>query len=128
MLTKILIYAVGILGALGVACGAFGAHFMEGRVLPENIEIWQTAVMYQFFHVIPLALVAFGCLKYKRAAWLQRVGILFVIGIVLFSGSLYLIVASGVKIFGIITPFGGLSFIAGWLCLIPALNEIRKLE
>ena len=54
MLTKILIYAVGILGALGVACGAFGAHFMEGRVLPENIEIWQTAVMYQFFHVIPV--------------------------------------------------------------------------
>lgn len=114
-----------LLGALSVAMGAFGAHGIRAAVSPDTFEIYETAVKYQFYHTF--ALMAVGILFYWFPNKLMSAaGILFIIGIVLFCGSLYLITAlkaadkvisTGV---GIITPVGGLFFIAGWILLLLA--------
>jgi uncharacterized membrane protein YgdD (TMEM256/DUF423 family) len=118
------IIAIGaLLGALAVALGAFGAHGLRARVTPELLEVYETAVRYHFYHA--LALVFAGL-------WAERVGativppglipaaICFVIGIAVFSGSLYLLVLTGMRWLGAITPLGGLALIAGWLLLVRA--------
>ncbi len=112
-----------LLGALAVALGAFGAHGLKKYVPIETISTFETGVRYQFYHVF--ALLAVGIL-YERfpVKWLRYAGNCFLIGMLLFSGSLYLLTAFkatesiGMEKFGIITPFGGLFFIAGWLLLL----------
>lgn len=102
----------GIVGALGVALGAFGAHGLEGRVEdPHLIEVWHTGARYHMFHALALLGVAAHPGQPSWAGWL------FVAGIVLFSGSLYLMTLTDVRMLGAITPIGGLCFIAGWLTL-----------
>lgn len=114
------------LGALAVALGAFGAHGLKKYVPIETVSSFETGVRYQFYHVFALLSVA---VLYERFSqrWLQWAGRFFLIGILLFSGSLYFLTAIkatdtvGLEKFGIITPFGGLFFIAGWLCLLLAV-------
>ncbi|SEM81550.1 Uncharacterized membrane protein YgdD, TMEM256/DUF423 family [Pseudomonas sp. ok272] len=103
-------------GFTGVALGAFAAHGLKGRLSAEYLAIFHTGVTYQLVHTLALLGVALLAAQVpgRLVAW---AGAAFVIGILLFSGSLYLLTLSGVGKLGIITPFGGLAFLAGWLLL-----------
>lgn len=109
--TFIVVAALALL--TGVAAGAFGAHGLKAWVSPERLAVWQTAVQYQLVHGLALlALPALGKHLHTRLrAW---AGGLMIAGILIFSGSLYALVLSGVGILGAITPVGGTAFIAGW--------------
>jgi len=120
-----------LLGAIAVALGAFGAHGLKEVVPAETVQTFQTGVQYQMYHA--LALLLTGLLYEKSNPRFARIaGILFIIGIILFSGSLYVLTASkaaetsSLDKAGIITPFGGVAFIAGWLFLF--LAAMRKTE
>lgn len=106
-----------ISGALAVILGAFGAHILKNNISPELMEAYKTGVQYQFYHTEALLVLAF-LLHYHPSKMLKYAGWLFSAGILLFSGSLYVLALTGIKKFGIVTPFGGLAFIAGWLCLL----------
>jgi len=120
-----------LLGALAVALGAFGAHGLKKYVPIETISTFETGVRYQFYHVF--ALLAVGIL-YERfpVKWLRYAGNCFLIGILLFSGSLYIFTALkatdtvGLSGVGAITPIGGVFFIAGWVfVLLAASNKFK---
>jgi uncharacterized membrane protein YgdD (TMEM256/DUF423 family) len=109
-------------GVAGVIAGAMLAHQLKHRVSEDVLEIYETAVRYQFYHVF--ALLAVGILSEKfNTKWIHRAGVCFILGILLFSGSLYIISAiltSGGAVpflLGICTPLGGLGFILGWIFL-----------
>ena len=113
-----------ILAALSIAFGAFGAHSLkEANVTQEAVSIFETAVRYQFYHVFALfiAAILYKEFPFKTTVWAGR---LFIIGIVLFSGSLYFLtwvkaaVIPGYNAVGAITPIGGLAFIGGWVCIL----------
>jgi uncharacterized membrane protein YgdD (TMEM256/DUF423 family) len=117
-----------ILGALSAAIavltGAFAAHGLRGRLDPSGLAIWETASRYQMFHA--LALVAVGIAsQWLRGRILNAAGVCFVLGSLLFCGSLYALVLTGVRGLGAITPLGGVAFIAGWLCLAWAAIRSR---
>lgn len=97
--------------------GAFGAHALRSNVAPGLLSIWHTAVEYQFYHALGLLLVGLLTLRLGATGWLRAAGWLLLIGIVLFCGSLYILVISGQHWLGAITPVGGTAFIAGWLIL-----------
>jgi len=103
-------------GFLAVAMGAFAAHALEGRLPPADLEIFQTATRYMMYHALALLGTAWavqrGLGRSARAA-----GYAFLIGIVLFSGSLYALVLVGPRTWGAVTPFGGVAFLAGWVLL-----------
>ncbi len=101
-----------VLGFLGVGLGAFGAHGLK-NVLAENgtLAIWEKAVFYHFIHTVVLLLLA-SRVPLQRGPWLC-----FFTGIIIFSGSLYLLALTNVKLLGAITPLGGVSFMVGWLWL-----------
>lgn len=105
-----------LLGGSSVALGAFAAHALRPTLEPKLWEVFQTGVQYQQFHA--LALLAVAVLAQRQPSpWLTRAAAAFVMGCVLFSGSLYALALSGVKILGIITPIGGITFLLGWLFL-----------
>ena len=101
---------------LAVALGAFGAHGLRGRLAPDMLAVFQTGVQYPMYHALALILVA-GIMGHLSGWLIQTAGWCFVAGIVLFSGSLYLLAVTGVTTLGAITPIGGLLFLAGWACL-----------
>jgi uncharacterized membrane protein YgdD (TMEM256/DUF423 family) len=104
---------VGVAGASGVLLGAFGAHALRGSLDAQAMELWHTAVSYHLWHALALALaVAVGTGRSARVAvWSLA------LGIVLFSGSLYALALGAPRWSGIITPFGGLAFLLGWVAL-----------
>jgi len=106
-------------GFVGVALGAFGAHGLRGRLSPDMLAVFETGVRYQMYHALALMLTAAimmsGRLEGGRA--IAAAGWLFIAGIVLFSGSLYLLAVTGVTVLGAITPIGGVLFLLGWACL-----------
>ena len=103
---------------LAVIFGAFGAHGLERTITDEKILArFHTGVEYQFYHAFGILIVAL-LLKETKSTLLSSAGSAFVIGVILFSGSLYLYVLTGNKMFGMITPIGGLSFIVGWILMI----------
>ena len=103
-------------GALGVGFGAFGAHGLRGRLSPEMLAVFETGVRYQMYHAV--ALLALAAMMARFDGWLFHLaGWAFVVGIVLFSGSLYALALTGVRVLGAITPLGGVAFIVGWACL-----------
>ncbi|QJC53147.1 DUF423 domain-containing protein [Paenibacillus albicereus] len=107
--------AFGALYALvGVALGAFGAHGLEDHVEPDRLEIFETGVRYQMYHAIGLILLAFAASMLGDRKPLRLAGRLMQAGIWIFSGSLYVLVLSGVTWLGAITPIGGVCFIAAW--------------
>ncbi|MCL4753383.1 MAG: DUF423 domain-containing protein [Myxococcales bacterium] len=112
------------LGFLAVALGAFGAHALRGKVSDTYLNAWQTGVLYHALHAVALLALAL----YGRATGqkLTLPAALFVAGIVLFAGSLYAMALTGVTRLGIITPFGGLSFLAGWAALFVTLGSERS--
>ena len=103
-------------GFTGVALGAFAAHGLKGRLSEQYLAIFHTGVTYQLVHTLALFGVALLAthLPGRLVTW---AGVCFAVGIVLFSGSLYVLTMTGISKLGIITPFGGLAFLAGWLCL-----------
>ncbi|MDR3528585.1 MAG: DUF423 domain-containing protein [Rhizomicrobium sp.] len=107
-------------GALAVAAGAFAAHGLKGTLAPDMLEAFKTGAQYHLSHALAMGLAALvpGILA-RCAAWL------FMIGIVLFCGSLYLLALTGVHGLGVVTPCGGVAFIAGWLCLAVAGFKAR---
>ncbi|MGY4491183.1 DUF423 domain-containing protein [Pseudomonas sp. TE3610] len=115
MLRQFLMLAA-FFGFTGVGLGAFAAHGLKDRLSSDYLAVFHTGVTYQLVHA--LALLAVAVLSTQLSSRLvNAAGVLFCIGIVLFSGSLYLLTLTGVRVFGVITPFGGLGFLAGWACL-----------
>jgi uncharacterized membrane protein YgdD (TMEM256/DUF423 family) len=110
-------FALGSLSALiGVAAGAFGAHALKARLPPELLIAFETGVRYQLVHSLALLAVAWAVVRWPGRATTSA-GVLFLAGIVLFSGSLYALALTGSRTLGIVTPFGGVAFIAGWASL-----------
>ena len=101
---------------LAVTLGAFGAHGLRARLSPEMMAVFQTGVQYHMYHALALILVS-GIMGRMNGWLIQTAGWCFAAGIVLFSGSLYLLATTGVTILGAITPVGGLFFLIGWACL-----------
>ena len=106
-----------ILAFIGVGLGAFGAHSLEGIVTPERLETFQTGVRYQMYHA--LALLAIGALPVEG----QRAATFMFIGSLIFSGSLYILVLSGISWLGAITPIGGVLQLIGWALLFVSLGK-----
>ena len=102
---------------MGVSAGAFGAHSLKSRISDEMLSVFEVGVLYQMYHA--LALIATACLQSK---WPSLIGILsgwlFILGIILFSGSLYLLSVGGIEGLGAITPLGGFAFLLGWLLMV----------
>ncbi|MGH7583107.1 MAG: DUF423 domain-containing protein [Gemmatimonadales bacterium] len=111
----------GLAGALAVVLGAFGAHALRGRLNAADLEVYETAVRYQMYHAFALFAAAW---LLDRGAPAGAAAWAFVAGIVIFSGSLYLLVATGQRWLGAITPIGGVAFIAGWILLALAARKL----
>ncbi|MGH7510858.1 MAG: DUF423 domain-containing protein [Gemmatimonadales bacterium] len=112
-----LFFGLGAVFALcSVAAGAFGAHALRARLSPEHLAVFETAARYQMYHALGLCAVAWAVTRWPGA--LPRwAGWLFVVGTVLFSGSLYLLALTGTRWPGAIAPLGGVALLAGWSCL-----------
>ena len=113
---RVFLMLAAFFGFTGVALGAFAAHGLKGRLTEQYLAIFHTGVTYQLVHTLALFGVALLAtqLQSRLVTW---AGFCFALGIVLFSGSLYLLTMSGIAKLGIITPIGGVAFLAGWLCL-----------
>jgi uncharacterized membrane protein YgdD (TMEM256/DUF423 family) len=129
MKRRIIITAT-IFGVLAVIAGAFGAHGLQGSLSPRDLDIWHTGVQYQFYHAF--ALIALSTITRLRTNLIKHIYFLFSVGIVLFSGSLYLLACKDLLnwswialVMGPVTPIGGLLFIAGWITLGVAALKIR---
>jgi uncharacterized membrane protein YgdD (TMEM256/DUF423 family) len=110
----------GVLLALATACGAFGAHTLKGQLAPDRLQLWETAVRYQFFQSLGLLGVGLTLRGTDEGA-LRTVAALLVAGTVLFCGSLYALSFSAPRLLGALTPVGGLAWIAGWVLYARAL-------
>ena len=113
---RVFLMLAAFFGFTGVALGAFAAHGLKGRLTEQYLAIFHTGVTYPLVHTLALFGVALLAthLPGRLVTW---AGVCFAVGIVLFSGSLYVLTMTGISKLGIITPFGGLAFLAGWLCL-----------
>ena len=111
-------------GLLAVAFGAFGAHGLKAIISPEMLEVYKTGVQYQFYHAFALLIVGI-LMNFSQSKALTWSAYLFITGIILFSGSLYLLAISGVKALGMITPFGGITWIAAWLLMIVHFSRMN---
>lgn len=120
-----LFFIIGtVSAALGVLIGAFGAHGLSSRLTPELLDTFETGVRYHMYHAFALIIVGLA-LSRGSSNLLGWAGWAFLIGTLLFSGSLYLLALSGNRFLGAITPFGGLAFIAGWLLLAAGVWQSR---
>lgn len=106
-----------LFGFLGVAAGAFGAHFLKSRLPLDSLDVFEVAVRYQMYHALTLIGVAI-LIGLFPSTWFVAAGWLFIAGTVVFSGSLYLLVFSAIRTWGAVTPVGGLLLLLGWLSLI----------
>lgn len=104
-------------GFLAVALGAFGAHGLKGKLSPDMLAVYETAVQYHFWHTLALLGVAILLQQGLESGLLRWSGWLFSLGILIFSGSLYVLAISGIKWLGAITPIGGLMFLIAWALL-----------
>ena len=107
-----------IFGGLGVALGAFGAHALRDRLSPDMLTIFETGVRYQIYHALALFGVALVIARWPQSSLPVAAGWLFITGVIIFSGSLYILALSGARWWGAITPIGGVAFLAGWLSLL----------
>lgn len=115
-MTRLWMVLAAVFGFSGVGLGAFAAHGLKHRLSAEYLAVFQTGTHYQLIHALALLGVAVLALQ-RPSRWLQVAGGAFTAGIVLFSGSLYLLTLTGVGVLGMITPLGGCAFLLGWLGL-----------
>jgi len=104
-------------GALAVVFGAFGAHGLQGRIDAHAIAVFETGARYQMYHALAIGLAVLAVRSGAASTLASVAAASFLIGIVLFSGSLYLLALTGVRSLGFVTPFGGLAFLVGWIAL-----------
>ncbi len=117
-MTRIFLAIASSLGGLSVALGAFASHALKEKLTERALEIWKTGTQYQMYHALALILVALLLTRTENPdPLLNTSGIACIIGIALFSGSLYTLSLTGIKWLGAIAPLGGLAFIIGWGCL-----------
>lgn len=113
-----LFFALGSLSAgIAVSLGAFGAHALAGRLSERDLQTFETGVRYQFYHAFALLAVAYAISRWPDSSLPVIAGWLFVAGTLIFSGSLYVLVGTGLRWLGAITPIGGVAFIVGWILL-----------
>lgn len=125
-MTKIFIAIAASLGGLSVIFGAFASHALKERLSDRALEIWETGTKYQMYHSLALLLVALLLrLLTTSSTPLIAAGWAFIVGIILFSGSLYALSLSNIKWLGAIAPLGGVAFIIGWVCLLVAAGEFN---
>jgi uncharacterized membrane protein YgdD (TMEM256/DUF423 family) len=108
---------------LAVAAGAFGAHALRARLTPAHLAIFETGARYQIYHALALLAVGWAVARWPGPLPVYA-GWLFVLGSIVFSGSLYILALTGVRWWGAVTPIGGVAFLAGWLCLV--LTVVRR--
>lgn len=113
MTPRLILSLAGLIGFMSVALGAFGAHALKSRVTPEMLVIFETGVRYQMYHVFALIFTGLLARMLPHPYW-HYSALSFLIGICIFSGSLYLLVGTGVKTWGAVTPIGGLFLLIGW--------------
>jgi uncharacterized membrane protein YgdD (TMEM256/DUF423 family) len=111
---RLFVTLAALIGGLAVVLGAFGAHALKAVLEPHLLTVFETGVRYQMYHA--LALIALAGNRWFQDGLFKVAGWLFVIGIVIFSGSLYLLTLTGMRWLGAITPFGGVALIGAWLC------------
>ncbi len=116
-MAKLFLTLASLSGMTAVIFGAFGAHALKNRLDDYALGVFETAVQYHFYHSLALLAVGVIALQQPQTTLLKSSGWLFFIGILVFSGSLYILSMTGVKWLGAVTPLGGLAFIAGWGCL-----------
>ena len=114
----------GVLGALAVVAGAFGAHGLETRLSEEMLEIYEVAVRYHMYHAIALLAVAAGAGNLWRSKWARPACWAFIAGIAVFSGTLYALALTEMRWLGAITPIGGVALIAGWVLVACAAGGV----
>jgi uncharacterized membrane protein YgdD (TMEM256/DUF423 family) len=129
-MVKVFLAIAALLAGLSVALGAFASHGLKDKLTERALEIFETATRYQMYHALALALVAVLLMQSESIGvtaqpWLNAAGYAFIAGIIMFSGSLYALSFSGVKVLGAITPMGGVAFMAGWGCLAIAAFSFK---
>ena len=112
--------------ALAVLLGAFGAHSLKAHLAAEMMTVYKTGLQYHLFHALGLLAVGFALKQIGDSAWLRWSGWLMLAGIVIFSGSLYILSTTGWRWLGAVTPLGGIAFIAAWVLLAVAVMKGRK--
>ena len=124
-MTQLFLMLAAINGFLAVSLGAFAAHGLKDRLSPELMNTFQTGVQYHMYHALALFGIGLLSISYPASVQLKVSGYLFMLGIVLFSGSLYVLSISGIRWLGAITPLGGLCFLAAWasLCWFAASQQ-----
>ena len=120
---KVFLILGGLNAALVVLLGAFGAHALKARLSAEMLAVYQTGVHYHLFHALGLIAVGLVATQIPASAYLKWSGWLMLAGIILFSGSLYVLSVSGLRWLGMITPFGGVAFIAAWIVFVIAIAK-----
>ena len=118
---KMFLSIAGTLAALAALLGAFGAHGLKAKLAPEMMAVYQTAVQYHMWHALGLAIIALALPQWPHLTLLRWAAWLMVLGVVLFSGSLYALALTEIKMLGAITPFGGLAFIIAWIMFAAAM-------
>lgn len=123
---KLFIILAGINGFIAVSLGAFAAHGLRERITPELLNTFQTGAQYHMYHSLALFGVGLLAISFPNVNLIKISGYLFMAGIVLFSGSLYVLSLSGIRWLGAITPIGGVAFLAGWGCLVWAVASLQS--
>jgi len=122
---KVFVLSGSLSAFLAVGLGAFGAHALKSRVSPDMLAVWQTGVQYHLFHALGLILVGLLIHMFPQVGGMKLSGWLLLCGTLLFSGSLYLLALTGIRVLGAITPLGGVAFLLGWLMM--AISSYRTL-
>ena len=121
-----LFLAIGAVAMLAaVALGAFGAHALKSRIAPDLLAVYHTGVEYHFYHALGLLIVGLAAQHLPDSNWLRASGCLMLAGILIFSGSLYLLALTGVRAFGAVTPIGGIAFMLAWMMFAVAVVKSR---
>jgi uncharacterized membrane protein YgdD (TMEM256/DUF423 family) len=119
------LFIASITGALAVLLAAFGEHALAGRLTPRNFVTFANGTRYQVYHALAMGLAALAA-RGKAAPLAQTAALLFFVGTLLFSGSLYALALTGIRVLGFVTPFGGLALIAGWIALALAALKLEE--
>lgn len=118
--------AAALFGGLAVIIGAFGAHGLKARIPAELLDVYEVGVRYHFYHALALLALAVGGAGLWQSRWTTAAARAWMAGILLFSGSLYLLALTGIRWLGAITPIGGVAFVIGWACLFIAAMTLRE--